>query len=51
MSGLGETVERQMVGSLKTINIKDHEPPSAEKRSKEYWNLICECIRESDLAC
>lgn len=21
------------------------------KGSKEYWNLICECIRESDLAC
>ncbi len=21
------------------------------KGSEEYWNLICECIRESDLAC
>jgi hypothetical protein len=32
VSGLGETVERQMVGSLKAINIKGCEPPSAEKR-------------------
>jgi len=30
--GLGETVERQMVESLKITNMKGDEPPSAEKR-------------------
>jgi hypothetical protein len=30
--GLGETVEKQMVGSLKSVNMKGTEPPSTEKR-------------------
>jgi hypothetical protein len=30
--GLGETVEKEMVESLKSIDMKGDEPPSTEKR-------------------
>jgi hypothetical protein len=30
--GLGETVEKQMVGSPKPVNMRDNELPSAERR-------------------
>jgi hypothetical protein len=32
VSGLGETVEKQMVGSPKPVNMRDSELPSAERR-------------------
>ena len=49
MSGLGETVGKQVVGSLKLVDMRDGEPPPAERRQvinhlKYRLYLVSQCV-------